>query len=168
MVDVGSKWLKRVVNQNTQTPPIFFYKMADGVVCSQVHSRVLVQNSGNIDEYVCIKCSVYETQLKEALDELGSALLIIDILQKELITALSTKNAHGNHLTSTEEFVDTKPRRWKISSSKWENNNILVSQRSHPIPVAVNRYAPLDITQEEPEAPRNHNRTRDVASLTLR
>jgi hypothetical protein len=124
-----------------------------------------VQNGGNIDEYVCIKCSVYETQLKEALEELGSARLITDIPQKELITAVSTKNAHGNHLISTEEFVDTKPRRRKKISSKWENNNILVSQRSHPIPVVVNRYAPLDITQEEPEAPRNHNRTRDIASL---
>jgi hypothetical protein len=68
-------------------------------------------------------------------------------------------------LTSTEEFADTKPIRWKISSSKWENNDILVSQRSHPIPVVVNRYALLDIIQEEPETPRNHNRTRDVASL---
>jgi len=29
----------------------------------------------------------------------------------------------------------------------------------------VNRYAPLDTTQEEPEAPQNHNRTRDIASL---
>jgi hypothetical protein len=29
----------------------------------------------------------------------------------------------------------------------------------------VNRHAPLDVTQEEPEAPRNHNRTRDIASL---
>ena len=105
MVDVGSKWLKRVVNQNTQTPPIFFYKMADGVVCSQVHSRILVQNSGNIDEYVCIKCSVYETQLKEALDELGSARFINDILQKELITAVSTKNAQKVH-----NFIDTSNR----------------------------------------------------------
>jgi len=56
--------------------------MADGVVCSQVHSRVLVQNSGNIDKYACIKCSVYETQLKEALDELGLARFVIDILKK--------------------------------------------------------------------------------------
>jgi hypothetical protein len=114
-------------------------------------------NSSNIDENACIKCSVYETPLKEALDELGSARFIIDILQKELITAVSAKDAHGYHLTSTEEFVDTKPRRRKVSSSKWENSNILVSQRSHPVPVVVNRYAPLDIIQEEPEAFRNHN-----------
>jgi hypothetical protein len=105
---------------------------------------ILVKISGNINEYVCNKCSVYETQLTEALDELGSALLIIDILQKELLTAVSTKNTHGNDLASTEGFMDTKLRRRKIKSSKWENNNILKSQQSRPIPVVVNRYTPLD------------------------
>ena len=60
------------------------HKMADDVVCSHVFSRILVKNSGYIKDYVCNKCSVHETQLKEVLDELGSARLIIDILQKEL------------------------------------------------------------------------------------
>ena len=51
--------------------------------------------------------------------------MIIDILQKELLTSMSTKNVHGNDLASTEGFVDTKLRRKKIKSNKWENNNIL-------------------------------------------
>jgi hypothetical protein len=138
---------------------------ADGVVCSHVPSRIFVKNSGNINKYVCNKCSVYETQLKEALDELGSARLIIDILQKELLIALSTKNAHGNDLASTEGFVDIKLRRRKIKSSKWENKNVLKSQQSQPIPVIVNRYAPLDSIQEEPEMSQNHNRTSEIALL---
>jgi len=58
--------------------------MADGVVSSGVSSHILPKNKGKISEYVCNKCSVYETQLKEALEELESARMIIDILQKEL------------------------------------------------------------------------------------
>jgi len=58
--------------------------MADGVVSSFVSSHILTKNNGNINDYVCNKCSVYEFQLKEALDELGSARMIIDILQKVL------------------------------------------------------------------------------------
>ena len=91
--------------------------------------------------------------------------MIIDILQKELVTALSTKKAHGNDLASTEGFLDIKLRRRKIKSSKWENKNILKSQQSQPIPVIVNRYAPLDSIQEEPEASQNHNRTSEIAIL---
>ena len=89
-----------------------------------------MKNSCSIKDYVCNKCSVYETQLKEVLDELRSAQLIINILHKELLTASSTKNAHGNDLASTEGFVDTKVRRKKTKSSKWENSNTLKSQQS--------------------------------------
>jgi hypothetical protein len=46
--------------------------MADGVSFG-VSSHILLKNKGNISEYVCNKCSVYETQLKEALEELESA-----------------------------------------------------------------------------------------------
>jgi hypothetical protein len=68
-------------------------------------------------------------------------------------------------LASTEGFVDTKLRRRKIKSSKWENNNILKSQQSQPIPVVVNRYAPLDSIQEELEASQNDKRTSEIALL---
>jgi hypothetical protein len=57
------------------------FKMADGVVSSCDSSHILQKGNGNINEYVCNKCSVYEFQLKEALDELGSARMIIDILK---------------------------------------------------------------------------------------
>jgi hypothetical protein len=139
--------------------------MADGVVPSGVSSHILPKNRGNIKEYVCTKCSVYETQLKEVLDELGSANMIIDILQKELLTTTATKNTHGNDLASTEGFMNTSLRRKKIKSHKWENNYILNLQQPRPIPVVVNKYAPLDSLQEELEASQNHNRTSEVALL---
>jgi hypothetical protein len=48
-------------------------KMADGVIFSGVSSHKFPKSRGNINEYVCNKCSVYKTQLKEVLDELGIA-----------------------------------------------------------------------------------------------
>jgi transposase-like protein len=57
-------------------------KMANGVVPSCVSSHTFPKNTGNKNEYVCTKCNVYEFQLKEALDEIGSARMIIDILKK--------------------------------------------------------------------------------------
>jgi len=44
---------------------------------------------GNINESASKKCSEYETQLKEVLDEHGSARMITQILQKELFTYTS-------------------------------------------------------------------------------
>jgi len=61
--------------------------------------------------------------------------------------------------------MDTKLRRKTIKFIKWENNNTLKSQKSQPIPVAVNRYTPLDSIQEERETSQNHNKTSEIASL---
>jgi hypothetical protein len=74
--------------------------MADGVVCRDASSHILSESKGNINETVCKKCSEYETQLKEVLDELGSVGTIIEILQKELITSTITKIVYGNDLVS--------------------------------------------------------------------
>jgi hypothetical protein len=78
---------------------------------------------------------------------------------------LSTKNVHGNDVASTEGFVNTKLRRKKIKSSKWENNNILKLQQCQPSPVIVNKYVPLDSLKEESEASQIHNSTSKVALL---
>jgi len=89
----------------------------------------------------------------------------IDILQKELLTTTATKNTHGNDLASTKGFVNTNLRRKKIKSHKWEKNNILKLQQCQPIPVVVNKYAPLDSLQEESEVSQNSNRTSEVTLL---
>jgi hypothetical protein len=61
--------------------------------------------------------------------------------------------------------VNTKLRRNKLVSNKWENNNILKLQQSQPIPVVVNKYTILDSLQEESEALQDHSRTSEVALL---
>ena len=91
--------------------------------------------------------------------------MIIDILQKELLTFTATKNMHGHDLASMEGFVNTKIRRRKKKSHKWEKNNILKLQQSQAIPVVVNKYAPLEGLQEELEGSQNQNRTSEVTLL---
>jgi hypothetical protein len=126
-------------------------KMADSVVSYCVSSRLLPKNRGNTNEYVCNKCSVYESQIKEALDELGSARMILDILQKELLTSTATRNTQDNNLASMEGFVTPNPRKKEIKPHRCENDNLLMLQQFRPIPVVVNRYAPLDNLQVNTE-----------------
>jgi hypothetical protein len=58
-------------------------KMAASVVHKHNLALTFSANTGNIHESTCKKCTEYESQLCEALDELGSAWKIIEILQKE-------------------------------------------------------------------------------------
>jgi hypothetical protein len=50
--------------------------------------------NSNIDSEVsrCIKCCEYESQLKEALDELSSLKLVNELLQKEVLAHKTHKN----------------------------------------------------------------------------
>ena len=74
---------------------------------------------------------------------------------------VSTKEANSNHDLNFET-ANTKLRRKKLISNKWENN-ILKVQQSQSVPVAVNKYAILDSLQEESEAFQNHSRSSEVA-----
>jgi len=65
--------------------------------------------------------------------------------------------ANSNHDLNFEK-MNTKLRRKKLISNKWENNNILKLQQSQPITVVVNKYN----QQEESEAFQNHSKTRKV------
>ena len=69
--------------------------------------------TGNIHESNCKRCSEYESQLCEVLNELGSARKIIEILQKELSIYPPTNNACGNVLVQPE--ASSKP----INSTEW-------------------------------------------------
>ena len=122
--------------------------MADSVVFSGVSSHVLSKNKGKISEYDCNKCSIYENQLKEALEELESARMIIDILQKELLTP-STKNACTNDSAAMQGFseqVNTKD--WTLVSSKNytvkpNKNHKCESASPDQLVMTTNRFTPL-------------------------
>ena len=133
--------------------------MATGVVSNRVSSHILHNNKGNIREVECNKCRDYESQLKEALDELVSVRAIIDILQKEQLPSSTTMCNQNNY--TEEEFIKTNLRRTKKSPLKCGSGDVLMRQLQ-PIPVIMNRYAPLANLQEVTEASHNLNTTNKV------
>jgi hypothetical protein len=56
-------------------------KMADSVASYDSHSNIYTENEANLHQFICYKCSDYEEQLKEVINELSSAETIIKILQ---------------------------------------------------------------------------------------
>jgi len=76
--------------------------MADGSVQRDSISYILSEPTGNIHDLNCIKCSEYESQLCEVLNELGSARKIVEILQKELSKYSRNRNMCGNALVQSK------------------------------------------------------------------
>jgi hypothetical protein len=154
---------------HTDIACIFMTKMVD--VCTSRSS--LGSNFSNTcviqEENKCVRCYKLKQELEITLQELSSARKIIWILQEDVnakpdLGTLSTTEANSHHNLNFET-MNTKIRRKKLTSNKWENNNILKLQQSQPIPVVVNKHAILVSLQEESEAFQNHSRTREVALL---
>jgi len=87
----------------------------------------------------------WKKELEITLHEISSARKIIQILQegvnaKSNLGTVSTKEANSNHDLNFET-VNTKLRRKKLISHRWENNNILKLQHTQPIALDVNTYA---------------------------
>jgi hypothetical protein len=107
------------------------------------------KSKGNINESVCKKCSEYETQLKEVLDELGLAQTVIKILQKELPTSTTIKNAYGNDLVSKEGFgKQVNTRVWTLVTSKNytvkpNKSDKCETATSDQLITTTNRFTPL-------------------------
>jgi len=78
--------------------------MLDCVATGDSSLYVLPLIKDRISVYICKKCSAYESQLKEVLEELKSAKTIINILQRELPTNTTTKDTCGDK-TNTKEWT---------------------------------------------------------------
>ena len=63
-----------------------------------------MKSKGNNDVTICKKCSEYETQLKEALDELIYIRTINELLQKELLSYATSKSTWGIGPDSTDNI----------------------------------------------------------------
>ena len=63
--------------------------MADAVDSGICSAQKFVNSNGDTEVSNCIKCSVYENQLREALEELSSLKLINKLLQKDLHTRIT-------------------------------------------------------------------------------
>jgi len=71
------------------------------------------ENASNINESSCKRCTEYESQVCEALDELGSARKIIEILQKELSAYPTTNNA------CVSDPISPKTSDKSVNSAEW-------------------------------------------------
>ena len=154
--------LKNLLAQQCAAQLTWFTFLPAGRSCDS--HNISPENRVNIHEFNCNKCSTYEARLKEALDELGSAQLNINILQKELTASTTTMNSQDNNPASTEEFITCNPRRKKRSPHNGEKDNVQSTQHFQPIPVVVNRYAALDNLQESVKVSHNLNKSGEVAS----
>jgi hypothetical protein len=109
-------------------------------------SHTSSENTGNIHESNCKKCIEYESQLREALDELGSAREITEILQKELSIYLPSNNACGSDPVSPKasskpvspmDWTQIPTRNYSLNPNKSKNRVITTS--GHTIKTA-NRF----------------------------
>jgi len=90
----------------------------DTEVSGECSSHILVKNKSNNDVAVCKKCSEYETQLKETLDELISIQMINELLQKELLTYVTPKSTWWIESDSNGNDVQPFENRPSKHSSK--------------------------------------------------
>ena len=97
-------------------------------------------------------CYKLKHELEITLQELSLSRKITQLLQEDVnaqpdFGTVSTK-ANSNHVLNFEK-INTKLRRKKLISNKWENNTLLKLQQSQPITVVVNKYTISDSLQEE-------------------
>ena len=82
-----------------------YFKMVDIEVSGEYSYHILLKSKGNNDVTICKKCLEYETQLKEALDELISIRMINELVQKELLTYATSKSTWGIEPNSNDNDV---------------------------------------------------------------
>jgi len=113
--------------------------MVDCVATRDSLLYVLSLIKDRISECICKKCSAYESQLKEVLEELESAKTIINILQRELPTNTTTKNTCGEQ-TNTKEWTSVssrnnsaRPNKIKLCEPKTTDHHIMTTNRFTPL-----------------------------------
>ena len=93
--------------------------MADYNTCSGESTKHLLRNTSNEVNYLCISCQDRESQLKESIDELSSAQMIITILQNELLKYRASTTMCEVSLTSIDESHNKfKTNEWITAAQK--------------------------------------------------
>ena len=67
----------------------FLFKMAAGVTQGEPTEVKTLELKGIIEDPCCVECLVLETRLKETIDELSSAQVIIELLRSEVSVEMS-------------------------------------------------------------------------------
>jgi len=126
--------------------------MGDSISSSVALSNLLLNSPGNKEEHTCGRCCDREIHLKEALNKLSSAQMIINTLQNELILAKASMTTCAVNWSHTDEpYSEPDTEVWKLAAY---SNNIVKSHKraksirserassSHSVSTA-NRFSPL-------------------------
>jgi len=120
--------------------------MADIEVSAECSSHISVKSKDNNDVINCKKFSEYETQLKEAQDELISIRMINELLQKELLSYTTSKSTWGIDTDSTDNNVQPFKNWPSRHSSKMSYCEVAAYK---PYTVSKNHFQVLDNLQVE-------------------
>ena len=120
--------------------------MADIEVSGECSSHISVKSKGNNDVTVCKKCSEYKTQPKEALDELISIQMINELLQKELLSYVTSKSTWRIDPDSTDNNVQPFGNWPSRQSSKMSYSEVAANK---PYTVTKNCFQLLNKLQVE-------------------
>ena len=132
-------------------------KMVDDVGTTNVSLSLLSPIQDTISEYNCVKCSAYESQRNQTLEELESARKIIDILQKEQDTNVPSNSECENSCVSRQETLkQASSTEWiivpakytKYTSTKTSRSNLNISPTTNQQLKTWNRYTPLHNLQD--------------------
>jgi len=143
------------------TMATYLVKMEGIEISGECSSHISMKSKGNNDVTLCKKCGEYETQLKEALDELISIRMINELLQKELLSYVTSKSTWGIDPDSTDNNVQPFKNWPSRHSSKMSYNEVAAHK---PYTVTKNCFQLLDNQHVEDfpeEVRRNYNRMRD-------
>jgi hypothetical protein len=93
--------------------------MVDRVGSSNTYSNISTESEVNLHRFVCNKCSDYEEQLKEVINELSSAETIIKILRKELLSTKTIDTRCTRNQIATEgPGKQPTTKEWALITSK--------------------------------------------------
>jgi hypothetical protein len=78
-------------------------KLADSTTHTVRTQSISRKNELTISDYICVQCIELKNQLKKSVEELKSARLIIDLLQQESSTRI-TSNHHDVNRNNIQGF----------------------------------------------------------------
>jgi hypothetical protein len=140
--------------------------MADIAVDTIYSSPRLSKNPGSIEVHNCTKCVEVEMQLKQVLEELSSAQLIIQMLKKEstLKDTTITSNQPADHKLHMADYWQVKSAKEEEGKMKIRNNEVIRS-RNERIEIS-NCYAALATDDGIHESENQTNMCENLPSST--
>ena len=124
--------------------------MADAVNSCIGCAHNFVDSCGVNEISNCKKCSEYESQLREALNELSSLKLVNKLLQKEVLAYTTHKSTGETDCFSNDRIGDPMEHNgWTLVTSKSRTDKLrlrikdTIAKFHQPIQMA-NRYTPLN------------------------